>query len=1425
MKKRLLSLLLVLVMVLGMVPTAALAATDLTVTDNVIDITDKVIYQIMSGWHATVSNLTIDGATVESATEDGTTINVTLADDTDPYGTVTATFGWTLGTFGSGSQNVTSVELADGQGTLTVVVTGKVSNRTGTATYTINFESAAKATEPPAVAGETALTADVYTTLPLALPVSEYFGKAAAYYLVDGETYTEIDKTYTATWEEPGTYDLVFAAGNSVGYSENVTVTVTVTEIPKYDVTVVIADGYAPTFYAVTGIESNAAVLGKELSYADGVVKVPQNISRIAWTSKNGVGMSAPVSEGGTLNIQAASFTAKTAIDETDSAAAVTVKDSEGYTVSGTVADTFLMAAGAGYTFTVAPGSTYSGYWNTATLSSQTVTTDAEATVDVVYTLKNGKTITAPKEADVTMYYQSPNFKASEVAPVYSTENTEAGTVTYYYACSSATDMTKGYAYRAILDEDSIVKAGFMNAVTDVVLSWSEDDESPDFRGNTNVPNGQTSDGRTKVYRTGDGLYLNVNSTGHLVLENGESKELAAFRTWGIINSDTTNVAIEPQYNYIKTAGDDIYTLGPVEGATAYGNNWQKLTATDAGTAFLEVSYDAIHIVNGWEAGGYGGAYGQISNYTYNATDPEQTGLIVVQTDGNAASDVSFGIASDKTSHTWDAEHDTYFFTENNGTLKLSPTATSGITSVAVSTDKGESWQTLTADENGVYTASIVSGNNIIRVVNGEGKTAYQVVRGAKLTISVQNLTDATAGASFKPGDKVRVIFDGLIAPVYKMAGIYNPQQTKVNLTGTDGKAYATTGVGYMFGAPYSYGGNDYYYTSIEVTIPADTASLTEDGTFVLSGGYISAAGYNDTLGTHRTKASYVNGVAQNTTAQTGTITRSVLEDIVLTPEVPEKFAVTIPTGDGFQVEGAQTATQGEDYTFTVTVTEGYDATNMVVTVNGETVTAGEDGAYTVAAVSGALVIEVTGVVASNNAPVASQESVQIEMRLNDWYDIDLSEYFSDEDGDELTYYVVDGESEAKLEGSEYRYYPESDGMQAAVFKAYDPAGEYAQMVLAADVEEAEAEVTVTVSVTEGVDKFYKTPFDVILKPTEITVPYFDLALYGLEAYYYNPQCYASANGKIGSGTAGTKESAEGIVTGMHVFIWMTEVFYLGYDEADAGTGASYESGEFQSAVSWSGGAGSSYADFWEGENLNYYINMEYPLGAPGWGLTADQDAMYDGDEISVHFIEDVTVTGSYYTALVSDDGDGEYEFGVDKTELTVEKGESVTLNAFYSSRSYTEDITPYFAYCGRDVYMIDSDNFSEKVTDWTKLGAATDENGKIVIDTSKLKAGEYCIAVTGEIDYENYNEGNVGMFKLVVEEPEVTYGDLNGDGEIGALDAAMVYAIANSKLEATEAQLAAADVNGDGEVGALDAAMIYAYANGKLEQFPVEAN
>ena len=54
------------------------------------------------------------------------------------------------------------------------------------------------------------------------------------------------------------------------------------------------------------------------------------------------------------------------------------------------------------------------------------------------------------------------------------------------------------------------------------------------------------------------------------------------------------------------------------------------------------------------------------------------------------------------------------------------------------------------------------------------------------------------------------------------------------------------------------------------------------------------------------------------------------------------------------------------------------------------------------------------------------------------------------------------------------------------------------------------------------------------------------------------------------------------------------------------------------------------------------------------------------------------------------------------------------------------------------------------------------------------------------------------------------SYGeDLNGDGKVDNIDAALIYAHLNGKHTLTEEQLKAADVNGDGIVNNLDAMTI----------------
>ena len=92
----------------------------------------------------------------------------------------------------------------------------------------------------------------------------------------------------------------------------------------------------------------------------------------------------------------------------------------------------------------------------------------------------------------------------------------------------------------------------------------------------------------------------------------------------------------------------------------------------------------------------------------------------------------------------------------------------------------------------------------------------------------------------------------------------------------------------------------------------------------------------------------------------------------------------------------------------------------------------------------------------------------------------------------------------------------------------------------------------------------------------------------------------------------------------LHLFLYATEVYYLGIDPADAGKG--YMADRFRIRIRFSfSGPGSIYMTRIWGydENLNYYLNYEYPLASAGWGSTSDQILLHDGDVVTLgHFTD-----------------------------------------------------------------------------------------------------------------------------------------------------------------------------------------------------------
>jgi len=68
-----------------------------------------------------------------------------------------------------------------------------------------------------------------------------------------------------------------------------------------------------------------------------------------------------------------------------------------------------------------------------------------------------------------------------------------------------------------------------------------------------------------------------------------------------------------------------------------------------------------------------------------------------------------------------------------------------------------------------------------------------------------------------------------------------------------------------------------------------------------------------------------------------------------------------------------------------------------------------------------------------------------------------------------------------------------------------------------------------------------------------------------------------------------------------------------------------------------------------------------------------------------------------------------------------------------------------------------------------------------------------------------------------------IKYGDVDGDGEITALDASKILQHIVGLISLSDSQLEAADVTGNGSVTALDAALVLQHTVGLITQFPVE--
>ena len=167
-----------------------------------------------------------------------------------------------------------------------------------------------------------------------------------------------------------------------------------------------------------------------------------------------------------------------------------------------------------------------------------------------------------------------------------------------------------------------------------------------------------------------------------------------------------------------------------------------------------------------------------------------------------------------------------------------------------------------------------------------------------------------------------------------------------------------------------------------------------------------------------------------------------------------------------------------------------------------------------------------------------------------------------------------------------------------------------------------------------------------------------DLDAYGLSDYWYDEN---------GDGTYET--------TALQLIIYAHEELY---------------GGDF-SEVSFTGGPGSSYFEgglFGQDENLNYYLNGQYPLAGAGWGATSDQIVLEAGDVISLagftswDFYQD---SGYGFHYFADANGDMTHSYTVEEGTACVIKLIKGTKDFEYNSVFF--DAPDYTVHYGTELY------------------------------------------------------------------------------------------------------------------------------------------
>ena len=391
--------------------------------------------------------------------------------------------------------------------------------------------------------------------------------------------------------------------------------------------------------------------------------------------------------------------------------------------------------------------------------------------------------------------------------------------------------------------------------------------------------------------------------------------------------------------------------------------------------------------------------------------------------------------------------------------------------------------------------------------------------------------------------------------------------------------------------------------------------------------------------------------------------------------------------------------------------------------------------------------------------------------------EIKLGDIFRDTDGHTLTYTLTNAaqfSSQTKVKNGSLYVSEKDPGTYTPKVKATCSDGKTITVTFTITVKEAPhgldaqynydetpaKEVTVYVTISnDGVP--IKGRDGTVLCHKAITVPYFDLADYGLEDYYR----YHTENGE-------GKYIDNNIVmrpTGLHLYLYLLERYFIGLPEEECCQGK-YDIGALGqyrlnddvlymddetaytadrlAALFITGSPTSLYmANFWgHDENLMYYRNHCFPYMSPGWGSTSDYIVLSDGDTWDVAMFTNWSFysSGGAFTCF-------------DKDAYNARPGMELTVNT--QAYGTTFKGSNFYPFSNLDVYL-----YSDK---WEQLDQLKAADGEKATFTFKVPAKEGTYYIVGMDPNKKIAEDDSGGTNYAKIAPATAILNVAADAEL----------------------------------------------------------